>query len=386
MNEKILFVDDDQNILAALRRQLHSQFAINTVSGPEFALEQIRKGERYAVVVSDLRMPGMDGIQFLSAVHDISPDSVRVMLTGNADVDTAISSVNEGNIFRFLTKPIHPDTLVKALKASLAQYRLVISERELLQNTLNGSIKVLIDILSLTSPVTFSRTSRMTRIVRQISTQMMIPNTWQYELAALLSQIGCVVLPTDILDKVYAGEPLEPEEQKMFESHPKTGRDLLTNIPRLSSIAQMIALQLDPSAAVDKSTGDQPDAVKLGAMMLKVALDFDSMLMHNIPRAKALEELRSRPAIYDSMMVAALEFEETGRSGMEIQRLMIDNVRANMIAGQDVSTTSGTLLVAKGQEISRPVLERLQLWHRRKEVIEPIVVLVNTQSEPQGSD
>src|SRR5208283_567097 len=136
--EKILLVDDEPRVVQALQRALRSEFHIEIAGGPEAGLQVLARDGPFAVVVSDLRMPVMDGIQFLSRVKAASPDSIRVMLSGQADLNAAIAAVNEGNIFRFLTKPCPPATLGRVLEAALEQYRLITAERELLQNTLMG--------------------------------------------------------------------------------------------------------------------------------------------------------------------------------------------------------------------------------------------------------
>jgi DNA-binding NtrC family response regulator len=128
-------VDHEENILLAYQRQLRKEFQIETALGGGPAPEAIAQRGPYAVIVSDMRMPGMDGVQFLSKVKERAPDSVRMMLTGNNDLQTAMQAVNEGNSFRFLTKPCTPETLAKALEAGLEQYRLITAERELLEKT-----------------------------------------------------------------------------------------------------------------------------------------------------------------------------------------------------------------------------------------------------------
>jgi DNA-binding NtrC family response regulator len=130
MNEKILFVDDDSNLLASYQRQLRGQYTVDTSSDGQLGLETISRQGPYTIVISDYRMPGMDGVHFLSRVRELSPDSVRMLLTGYADLQTAIEAVNKGNIFRLLTKPCPPDTLTCALAAGVDQYRLMIAERE----------------------------------------------------------------------------------------------------------------------------------------------------------------------------------------------------------------------------------------------------------------
>ena len=309
MTERILFVDDDPYILSTLNRRLRGKFDILTETSPRGAIDLLSKGEDFAVVVSDLTMPLMGGIQFLSRVCDISPDTVRVMLTGTAQMEDAVAAVNESKIFRFLLKPVNGDILEKALLASLRQYHLITAERELLENTLNGAIRVMVDILSLSSPVTFSRASRVTEYVNHIATQLLVPDTWQFELAALLSQIGCIMLPSAIIGKINSGEELTEAERQAFASHPNTAKNLLMNVPRLDSIAQMIGGQLQPfKKLADSDTCQQSSAVKLGASMLRVALDYDDMLTRGISSANAMAALKDKPEEYDPSVVSALEY------------------------------------------------------------------------------
>jgi response regulator RpfG family c-di-GMP phosphodiesterase len=377
MSERILFVDDDTNILASFQRGLHKEFGIDIAASPEQGLKQIREYGPYAVVVSDLNMPGMTGITFLSRMHDESPDTVRVMLTGNANLDSAMAAVNEGNIFRFLTKPIQRDVLVKTLQASIAQYKLVTAERELLQKTLSGSVKILTDIMSLASPMAFSRASRASRNVRLLADKLEIEDSWQYELAAMLSQIGCIALPQGILESLHMGRQLTEDEKKAVKSHPAIARKLLANIPRLDSISSMIELQYEPYS---KSQG--ADGVHLGAQMLKIAFDFDTLLTQGMTASAAISKMRTQPGEYNPMLLDALDDVSAGTSKTPIETVKISDLRIHMITAQDVLSKSGMVLVARGQEVTPTVLEHLMTWSLRGEVLEPIRVLTPWRSEP----
>lgn len=124
MSEKILFVDDDSNILEAYKRQMRKRFTIETALGGEEGLAVIARNGPFAVVVADMRMPRMDGIEFLMKVKTIAPHTVRMMLTGNADQQTANDAVEKGQVFHYLTKPCNPDVLTKAIDAGLSLYQL----------------------------------------------------------------------------------------------------------------------------------------------------------------------------------------------------------------------------------------------------------------------
>jgi DNA-binding NtrC family response regulator len=205
MSEQILLVDDEPSLLDGLRRVLSNEFSVHTASGGDAGLNSLTESGPFAVVVSDMRMPGMNGVQFLRMVRERWPETVRLMLTGNADIQTAIDAVNEGSVFRFLTKPCAEDILRDALKAAMAQHGLIIAERELLEKTLHGCIKVLTEILALVNPAAFSRTSRVHLTVKHMATRLGLRDSWRYEVAAMLSQIGCVAFDTETVEAVCAG-------------------------------------------------------------------------------------------------------------------------------------------------------------------------------------
>jgi len=134
MSEKILFVDDERAILDGYRRLLRGEYEFDIALGPTLALEMLAK-QSYAVVIADMRMPEMDGAQLLAKIAAQYPGTIRVMLTGNSDMQTAVRAVNEGAVFRFLTKPCDKELLRTTIQAALAQYRLSGLQQENLGTT-----------------------------------------------------------------------------------------------------------------------------------------------------------------------------------------------------------------------------------------------------------
>ena len=377
MTEKILFVDDDLNILTSLQRQFRSKFKIDTANSGELGLTKFKEQQSYAVVVSDMRMPGMNGVQFLSRVREVSPDSVRIILTGYADLPTVIDAVNEGNIFRFLSKPCHPDIISRTITECLKQYRLVQAEKELLEETLKGSIKVLTEVLALVNPEAFGRSSRLQRLVRDIANQMEIAEVWQFETAAMLSQIGCVILPETTLKKIYQGQKLNEDEIQLYLKHPAIAAKLLTHIPRMQEIAVMIANQekhFDGSGFSREPLREKE--IPLGARILKVALDFDTLETMGNNSSDAIHLLENRNGWYDPEVLIALKMAIGLQMKYEEQSIMIKDLREKMIFDQDVRTPNGLLLIARGLEVSFPMIERLKIFVRNSSIQEPLRVLV----------
>lgn len=383
--ERILMVDDDANLLAAYQRQLRKLFSVHTAQGGEAGLAAIEQKGPWALVVSDMRMPGMDGIQFLSQVRRRAPTIVRMMLTGNADQQTAIEAVNEGNIFRFLTKPCSTENLVRAIQAGLKQHRLIMAERVLLEQTLNGSISMLAEVLGLVHPAAFSRASRLRRIVAHLARQLKVKGAWQYEAAALLSHIGCVVLPPETIDRLERGEPPTPEEARMLSRAPEVARRLIGMIPRLETVAAMVANQDLAFGGFPATTSLEERAPEeLGGQMLRTAIAFDRLLAAGMTAGAALSTLRQEVGRYDPLLLAQLAGLEEEDQAAEIRALGLHEVQVGMIIHEHIYARNGLLLVAKGQPISLPMLERLLSFHQGMGIVEPVLVRVPKAAAPES--
>jgi response regulator RpfG family c-di-GMP phosphodiesterase len=188
-------------------------------------------------------MPVMNGVELLKTVKEISPDTVQIMLTGQADMNAVIDLINKGGIFRFLTKPCEPDDLIKNINDGIRQYELITAERDLMGKTLGGSIRVLTDLLALAKPQAFHRAQRIRSYIKRIMPAVKVDNYWQFEIAAMLSQIGCVTIPDEILIKAFGGRMLTDYELIMFQNHPLIAADMIQNIPRMGEIAEIIRYQ-----------------------------------------------------------------------------------------------------------------------------------------------
>lgn len=380
MNGRVLFVDDEPQVLEGYQRILRLDFQLSVAGSGEEAIARMSEKGGYEVVVSDLRMPGMDGIQLLSQVRRISPQSVRVVLTGHADIETAINAVNDGAVFRFLTKPCPADVLKKTLNACLLQYQLITAERELLENTLMGAIKVLTDVLSLANPAAFGRSVRINRYVQHMVRELQLEMPWRYEAAAMLSQLGCITLEPELLEAAYSAGTMPPEEQVHFNMHPAIARDLLANIPRLEGIAWIIGQQLGAGCG----NANVSDSLKTGAVILQVAIAFDKLKKQGRSDAQAIAELHASQK-FDAKIVQALKTLEPENPEMESRLVEISNLRPGMIVGEEIWSTIGLLLAGKGQELTHPLVVRLKNFHRRRLVRDKVAVLVAKNSFPAKS-
>jgi len=374
--EKLLFVDDEPSLLAGIRRQFRNKYNVSTAEGGPEGLQLMQTDGPFAVVISDMRMPEMNGIQFLTEAAKLNKDTVRMMLTGNADLTTAMHAVNEGNIFRFLVKPCHRDTMEWAINAAVEQYRLVTAERELLEGTLKGSVQVLTDVLALVNPVAFSSSSRVRGYVKQVAQSLGLDQSWRYELAALLSQVGCVSVPPDTVEKYNAGAELSEDEIRMMADHPGIGENLLAKIPRLKEVAEIIGRQQSISKEYSPGGSLPKQPAMLGALILKAAIDFDRLLTQGRSQPQAIGILKKQPDDYPPVVLDALMHVDVVNAEVEMRVVKISNLNSSMTLAEDIRTSKNILVAARGQQVTFSMRKLLDNFSSRKEIKEEVCVYV----------
>lgn len=375
---RLLCVDDEPGVLEGITLTLRRrQYDVTTAGSGAAALEAIRQGGAPAVVISDMRMPGMDGTAFLAKVRQVSPDTVRMLLTGQADIESAIAVVNEGQIFRFLTKPCSPSVLLGAVEAAVEQHRLITAERVLLEQTLHGSIKTLVEVLALTNPVSFGRAMRVKEHVTAMAEKLSLGNRWQVEVAAMLSQLGYVTLPAEVAEKVYEGRPLSPEEATLVARVPAVTEQLLGNIPRLEVVRGILAAYPRSISGTKEPESADRALIARGAQLLRVATDFDTLQASGMPPRLAISTMRGRVDRYDPIVLGVFEDLRSGDvESEEVREFMLRDVRVGMVLADDVKSAGGLLLATRGYVVTETFLAR-SVNSRRDPVREPVRVVVS---------
>lgn len=375
MTGKILCVDDEPNVLTGFQRNLRRQFEIEIAQGGESALALLKQHGPFAVIVSDMRMPGLNGLQLLQRVQQHWPDTVRVMLTGNADQQTAMDAVNEGSIYRFLTKPCPPETLAATLTAALEQHRLITAERELLENTLNGSVRVLTEILSLVDPATFGRGQRLREQMRAVAEALKLPNVWELEMAAMLHGLGQVTLPTEVAARVRTGAALSTAEETMVRRLPEVASNLLMHIPRLEAVARLVFFQskhFDGFGFPLNTAGGED--IPIGARLLKVLIDLAQLESRGVSRREALAQMRDRTGFYEpDLLIAAAAVLGAGAL-RAASAIPFKELKPGQVLVSDITTRDGLLIIGSGNRISPSLLERLRNFALLSGLKEPIYV------------
>jgi response regulator RpfG family c-di-GMP phosphodiesterase len=325
-----------------------------------------------------MRMPGMNGATLLARVREVAPSSVRILLTGHSDFNSAVDAVNEGQIFRFLSKPCPPDTLIKTLWAGVDQHRLLTIEKELLEKTLRGAIQALSAILDLAQPRTFGRSQRVQRMAcKAMETMESAGELWPIEVAAAVSQLGCITVPSDVADRALSGRPLSATERAMIDRVPAMTLQILGNLPRLEKVTEILEnLDARFDGQGRPTSAPRGTFIPFGARLLHVLFDYDQLEAAEHHRLEIFKILRGRTGVYDPAIVDAWETTLSRQADVAgVQTLRLADLRPGMVLATDLKTASGTLLMTRGHELTAGSLERLRNFSTSMGLSEPIYVI-----------
>ncbi len=366
---KILIVDDDVKLLSAFRRTLGRKYDLTLAEGGEEAIKTLQDQGPFALIISDQQMPKMDGTAFLATAAKHHPDTVRMMLTGNADQATAARAVNEGKIFRFFSKPCKPEDLLSGIEAGLKQYQLQVAERELLEHTLAGSVKLLTDVLSLVDPDSMKRTRRMRDWGRRLAKVMKITHAWELDIAIMLHALGDITAPPEVRAKARAGKALSDDEQEILSESPEIARNLIVNIPRLKGVAEAVFYH---RKGYD-GTGFPPAPVcgtdiPLLARALKVIIDLDHICEDHEPTESRFDRLEAKDGQYDPTILVQARTAILGGDDVADRIGLVSSplswLRPGDRLAQEIRDEQGRLILSAGFELSEAVLAKL--WSLKK--------------------
>jgi response regulator RpfG family c-di-GMP phosphodiesterase len=381
MTSKILCVDDDPNLLAGLQRNLRKTFDISVATGGDEALALLQKEGPFAVIVADMQMPSMNGVQLLRKAELLAPDTVRIMLTGDAGQKTAVDALNEGHVFRFLNKPCSLEMLAWALEAGLLHHKLIATEKELLEKTLNGSVTLLMEMLSIVEPGCFGKAQTLREHMKLFAQFYKTEHSWDLELAATLSQIGFITIPESLRLKMKTMNPLSGQEQALLARLPELSFKLLAHIPRLEEVCRMVLYQSKNYDGTGFPADDlKEEEIPVGARILKVLSNLVELEAEGIPRERALEMMQKSQGRYDPRVLDAvfacfdIYIDKTSTHNNPPLNLRLKKLQLGHVLVAHITTLDGIMIVAAGTRITSTLLQRLHNFAELSGIREPIIV------------
>lgn len=412
----ILLVDDEPNILQALRRLFRAQgYQIAMAHGGQEALE-IMQSEQFDLVISDMRMPEMSGAQFLAQAYQKWPETMRILLTGYADMASTVDAINDGHIFRYIAKPWQDAEILLVVKQALEMKQLAEEKKRLerltqqqneqlkqfnqsleakvkartaeLEQTMgflelaNGdlkknfvnSVKVFSGLIELRAGSLAGHSRRVADIAKAIAVAMKLPSSEVQDivLASYLHDVGKIGLTDEVLDKPFLH--LTTEERKTVMAHPAKGQHVLMAMEQLQAAAQIIRSHHERHDGEGFPDGLAGAAIPLGARIVAVANDFDALQIGTL-QAKKLNRDEAIALIkknsgkrYDPDVVEAFCSIVTGAvkaTQSEHEREVASNdLRPGMKLARDIVARDGLLLLAADHVLDARVIEQIKYYER----------------------
>ena len=360
MNNKILCVDDEDMILKGFQLNLRKDFELHLASNGVEGLEVFDREGGFSVVLSDMRMPQMDGATMLGEIKKRDPEVVTVLLTGHTDFESAMSAVNSGSVFRMLSKPCPPDDLIKVLHASIEQNDLIRSKRILLDQTLRGAVDALAESLSFAKPLFFGRAQRVRRLANELAEIMEIPNSWRVDVASVFSQIGYISLPNSVSEDVYHKRKLNAEVKEMVKQLPSDTQKVIDKIPGLEDVCKILQ-KVDIQYRFEENDAA---GLRLLASVLRVALDFDYYEETGHDRAIILQTLKSRTKDYDPNVTDALQkLMNLVEQNFRLEEIGFKHLQNGMRLAEDLRVEGGFLVASQGADVDRQLLKVIKNYN-----------------------
>jgi hypothetical protein len=264
--------------------------------------------------------------------------------------------------------------LQDTVNIAIRQYRLINTEKDLLQNTVKGSIELLSELLAIVKPNVFSNFNRVKKYIRHMATEIGETGTWDFEVAGMLYSLGYLTLPEDLVTKILQpNSELTAHEKIALQDVPLISSKLINHIPRLENIAEMVRLSDKVNHLIHKDAGAEEGRILRGADLLKIALQFDKLLESGHNNKSAIELLKSdesyRLELVEQLSSLPVNNEES------VITVNVDNLLPGMVLLEDMITDNHSTLLAKGNELTEDLLVRIKLYTKNQKISRPIHII-----------
>ena len=276
---KILIVDDEIDNLQLLYRTLRRDYDVVKAQGPLEALE-ILKNEEFQCILSDHKMPDMDGVEFLKRSFDMYPDTMRLLVTAYSDVDILMNAINYAKIYRYIKKPYSPEELLHIVQLSLEYYQLKVDNKKLvydLKDLFSGTINTIMDALDSKDSYTLGRSRRVAFYTSRMISAMDISKSEKaaIEMAALLHDIGMIGVKEEILHK---SEALNEEEKEEIRKHVFYSVKILEDIKQLDRVTDIIKYHHEFYNGKGYPFQVKGEEIPIGARVIAIADAYDALV------------------------------------------------------------------------------------------------------------
>lgn len=362
---KLLYISEDEAEFKTLPQSLRDSYIIHHADSFQKAQTNLKHIGKCSVVITEFPHAGKGCAAFFKKLAKTHPHIVRLLLISPTDFSIGHSAIQAASLFQILDKPHPPEILHQVIQKSVEIY---ISNQEMqrtMRQTLMGSVRAMVDILDMVNPEAMGFAKRIRNRVLSTGKALGVRPLWHLELAVMLSHVGCVALPTDIILKRDKGKALSPEEQQMFDMHSYIASTLVANIHSMTPVAEIIQHQCE--SLNDK----QP----LESRIIKTALDVDHMERRGKDAQSILKQMLKKPKAFDKRVVEAMLDSEKPQDDSDTLEIDVERLKEGMIMAQDLVNKDGTKLLLKGQPVSSTSLNIIKSFHITLGIIEPIYIM-----------
>ena len=376
LKQRILIVDDTPSNIRVLNDILKGQYHVSVATNGLTALEISNSEHCPDLILLDIMMPDMDGYEVCKELKASKMTSKIPIIFVTAMGKTEDESRGfELGCVDYITKPISPSIVLARIETHLELKNAKNRVDQLLSKTLLGSIKMMSDIVSMMNPLAFSQSSRLKKYASPIGQNLRLPGIWRLEIAVTLSQIGTILIPNHILTKVRNGKLLTVGEQQLLNTHPSIAKELISNIPSLETVAQIIEKQRDNPPDTNFKTWN---FVVICSQILKLIYDYDKLIMSGRSQADSFSILHQQKENYSKELLNILATTENAKPENISMMLNLKDLREGMVLLEDVICDSDVVLVGKYTEISENILYLLLKNARQREIREPMKVMITS--------
>ena len=276
----VLIVDDEINNLQLLKRTFRGKYNLLTASNGQEGLEIVKQqGDKIALIVSDQKMPVMEGTEFLQKVREIHPEIVKILLTGHVGTDILVAAINDCDLFQYILKPFEPEELKIAVENGLTKYSMA-SNNKVYYNELRElfykTIRAISNALDTRDAYTNGHSLRVTLYSMIMAQALSLDSTYMedIEIAGLLHDIGKIAMPKSILCK---NGKLTDEEFVVMKSHPVLGEKIVVNIKKLQIISEWVKAHHEKWNGTGYPDGLKGTPIPLAARIISIADTYDAM-------------------------------------------------------------------------------------------------------------
>lgn len=365
---RILCVDDEAALLAGLRRNLGLHFDVETAESAIAALRVMEQSPPFATVVSDMRMPEMDGVTFLREVSDRWPDTSRILLTGQADLTSAIAAVNEGRVFRFLTKPCPTEMLERAVNDAVRHHDLIQAERVLLDQTLRGTIGVMVEAIGLLLPQAAQPLFRMRRLAQRLCQELHVSQVWDIDIACVLSYVATLTLPGELFEQLALGKSHELDVRSAASRCNVLAQRLAVRIPRLEPVRDLLR------KAGSITRGQDIPHEESSVWILRACIDYGQCLAAGLTPELAFAQLAGRANHWSAELSRSVNRRLHALRADVKRAVDFSDLVPGMIFVEAVITDAKLMLVPKDTEVTEPLIEQLRNFAIAGRLSEPLWV------------